>query len=178
MTQAPQAAIDELARYRACMAPLLAKLIAVTQNLEARIDAASPAGLRTHALLLRKARIHVCAVLKANETDNPHSLAVQMRPVLEYAGQVVFIFHNLVIAPNLEMTPERAWSIVNDRQNADYHRGVMALTRGQVGLEQVLDELAAMEEKITGKRGRRRKWKTPRVVPPGVVWCRSRSQHR
>ena len=33
------------------------------------------------ALLLRKARIHAVAVLRANETSNLHSLAVQMRPV-------------------------------------------------------------------------------------------------
>ena len=34
------------------------------------------------ALLLRKARIHSLAVLRANETNNVHSVAVQMRPVL------------------------------------------------------------------------------------------------
>ena len=183
MTQVPQAAIDELTRYRTCVATLLAKLIAVTQELEARMNAASHAGARAHALLLRKARIHIYAILRANKTDNPHSLAVQMRPVLECAGQVVFIFHNLIIAPRLEMTPERAWRIVDDRQNAEYYRAVMGLTSGQVGLEQVLDELASMEEKITGKRGKRRKWKAPRQIDKveklvgGAAWYRYLSEY-
>ena len=52
------------------------------------VDADPTATLRiVGALLLCKARIHTVAVLRANETSNLHSLAVQMRPVLECAGQ-------------------------------------------------------------------------------------------
>ena len=41
--------------------------------------------------LLRKARLHAIAVLRANETGNVHSLAVQMRPVLEcFRGSTFF----------------------------------------------------------------------------------------
>ena len=54
-------------------------------------DAEPVAGVPTIAVfLLRKVRIHTVAVLRANETNNLHSLAVQMRPVVECAGQVVF----------------------------------------------------------------------------------------
>ena len=42
------------------------------------------------SVLLRKARFHLVAVLQANETCNVHSVAVQMRPVLECVGQLAF----------------------------------------------------------------------------------------
>ena len=42
----------------------------------------------TCALIFRKGRLHMLGAYRANETDNLHSLAVQMRPVLECAGQV------------------------------------------------------------------------------------------
>ena len=103
------------------MASLLTKTIAATRNLERRLESsdgsvepldeldldADPAvSVRILCrLLLRKARIHASAVLRANESNNLHSLAVQMRPVLECAGQVVFFFHHLVIAPDVEMEP-------------------------------------------------------------------------
>ena len=48
----------------------------------------------TH-LLTKKARFHAMAVRSANEAGNIHSLAVQMRPALECAGQMVTIFGNL-----------------------------------------------------------------------------------
>ena len=94
------------------MAELLTEAVALTRKLERRLDFAGgwpeasqridfdadpAAGVRiTAALLLRKARIHTVAVLLANETNNLHSLAVQMRPVLECAGQVVFYFQVIV----------------------------------------------------------------------------------
>ena len=51
-------------------------------------------------LLVRKARLHVIAALVANRDGNLHSLAVQMRPALECAGQVVSVFHKLFIEPD------------------------------------------------------------------------------
>ena len=99
----------EVAQYRAGVANLLAKSVAMTGRLERRLAAqldldADPTahGRIMYALLLRKARLHTVAVLRANETNNVHSLAAQMRPVLECAGQVVFYFHNLIIAPDRE----------------------------------------------------------------------------
>lgn len=38
--------------------------------------------------LAAKARLHVIACLRANNINNLHSLAVQMRPMLECAGQI------------------------------------------------------------------------------------------
>ena len=106
-------ASGEVARYCAGVAQLLLKLVAVTGEIERSLDVAGDGGeSSTRAvleddptaifrlmctLLLRKARLHAIAVLRANETGNVHSLAVQMRPVLECAGQVVLIFHNLMI---------------------------------------------------------------------------------
>ena len=106
------------------MAELLAKAVDVTRKLERRLDVtggwpeataridldADPAAVVRimGALLLRKAHVHTIAVLRANESSNLHSLAVQMRPVLECAGQVVFFFQNMMIAPDLLMAPERA----------------------------------------------------------------------
>ena len=98
---------NEITCYRADMASLLEKSVATTRELERWLDVTG--GLREAmaqfdlasdptatyrimcALLLRKARLHAAAVIRANETNNVHSLAVQMRPVLECAGQVVFI---------------------------------------------------------------------------------------
>ena len=97
------------------------------------------------ALLLRKARLHLVAVLRANETNNLHSLAVQMRPVLECAGQVVFYFHNLIIAPDLTRTRERALQAVNDYVNADSYRTIIGMTRGGVGHKELLEMISAAE---------------------------------
>ena len=51
------------------------------------------------ARFLHKARLHTVAVLAANETENLHSLAVQMRPALECAGQVVMMVGTPLMDP-------------------------------------------------------------------------------
>jgi len=86
----------EVPRYRAGTADLLAQSIVTTRVLERRLgvngDLREPtaqsdlesdpaAALRAGcALLLRKARVHSDAALRANAANNLHSLAVQMRP--------------------------------------------------------------------------------------------------
>ena len=105
------------------------------------------------ALLLRKARIHALAVLRANETNNAHSLAVQMRPVLECAGQVAFIFHHLFIAPDLLMEPERAASTVTGYMDADYYRTVIGATKGGIGHEELLQTISEAAEAAAAKFG-------------------------
>ena len=148
----------DVSRYRAGMAELLTKAVAMTLKLEQWLDVtggwreataeidldADPAAtLRiVGALLLRKARIHTVAVLRANETSNLHSLAVQMRPVLECAGQVVFFFDHTMIAPNLRMAPERVAEVVGNRLNADHYQTLRRRSRGDVSPE----ELRAVEE--------------------------------
>ena len=163
MTRVQQpATANEVGRYRAEMANLLAESVAMTRKLErwldvmgglheamAQIDLASDptATFRIMcALLLRKARLHIDAVLRANETNNVHSLAVQMRPVLECAGQVVFIFHNLMIAPDLMITRERAADQVVGYLNADYYHTIIAATKGQVGHKELLKNISQAQE--------------------------------
>ena len=143
----------DVAHCRAGVAELLTETVATTLKLERRLDVtggwreataeidinADPAAtLRiAGALLLRKARIHTVAVLRANETGNLHSLAVQMRPVLECAGQVVFFFHNTMIAPNVQMSQERAAEVVGNRLNADYYQTIRSRSRDQVSREEL-----------------------------------------
>ena len=155
---------SEVARYRTGMADLLAKLVAVTGEIERRLRVAEDGDeTSTRAvleddptaifrimctLLLRKAKLHAVAVLRANETGNVHSLAVQMRPVLECAGQIVLIFHNLMIAP------ESGESVVRGYMNADYYRTTIALTKGETGHKQLLREISAASG-MTQKQVRR-----------------------
>ncbi len=130
------------------MAELLTEAVEMTRKLERRLDVTSVwdeatmridddadpvAALRVQGgLLLRKARIHTVAVLRANETNNLHSLAVQMRPVLECAGQVVFIFKNSIIAPGFLMSREKAAVTLGRRINADSYQTLVRRTKGQI----------------------------------------------
>lgn len=143
----------DLAHCRASVAKLLTEAAAMTRKLERRLDVtdgqpeelaqidlhADPIIVQrvTSAMLLRKARIHTIAVIRANEISNLHSLAVQMRPILECAGQVVFLYHNLVIAPELEMTPGRAIEMVGNRINSDHYQTLLRITRGKISREQL-----------------------------------------
>ena len=153
---------DKVARYRAEMANLLAKSVATTRELERWLDFTGGwdeatvrfdlAGDETStarvqsALLLRKARVHSDAVLQANETNNLHSLAVQMRPVLECAGQVVFLFHNMIIAPGLTMKPEHAAKVVGDYISADYYGTLIRATKGKIGHKELLENIWSSQE--------------------------------
>jgi len=146
------------------MAGLLGKAVATTRELErwldvtggwteatAQIDVnADPtATFRIMgALLLRKARLHTVAVLGANETNNLHSLAVQTRPVLECAGQIVSIFHNLMIVP-----PEQAPTLVGDYLNADYYGTMIAATKGQIGHKELLKQMSDATERAAALAG-------------------------
>ena len=151
------------------MAKLLTKAVVMTCKLERRMDVtggwpearaqidfdADPtAALRIiAALLLRKARIHTDAVLRANESSNLHSLAVQMRPILECAGQVVFFFRNTVIAPGLLMEPERAAEVVGNRLNADHYQTLRARTKGKVSPEELREVEAQAQEAAAASVG-------------------------
>ena len=92
------------------------------------------------AVLLCKAKIRMIAVLRANANRNVHSLAVQMRPVLECAGQVVLVFHNLLIEP------ERGVRVVLNYMNADYYRTMIGLTKGEASHEQLLGRISELNE--------------------------------
>ena len=154
-------AIEEVDCYRTGMANLLVKLLEVVGENERRLDVASdgdkasarvvlegdPTGAFRImcALLLRKAKLHMVGMLRANKNSNVHSLAVQMRPILECAGQVVLIFHNLMIAP------ERGANVVRGYINADYYRTIIELAKGDVGHEQLLKMISEASGMLEGE---------------------------
>ena len=155
----------EVGRYRAGVARLLAESIELSGKIERRLDAgvdgdaasqraaleADPIGaVRTMcAVLLRKVRLHAIAVLRANQACNVHSLAVQARPVLECAGQVVLLFHNTVIVP------EKGEAVVGDYLDADFYGTIVRLTKGGVGHRELLGMIASASEEPEGKRRKR-----------------------
>ena len=69
-----------------------------------------------------------------------------MRPVLECAGQVVFIFHNLVAASKLATDRKRASNAIHDYWNADYYRTVISATKGESGHNELLREIWKLED--------------------------------
>lgn len=161
----------EVARYRAGTASLLAQSIQMTRELEQRFgvdgeswepateseleaDPAIPVRLEC-ALLLRKARLHSDAVLRANAAGNLHSLAVQMRPVLECAGQVVFAMDNRFVAPRLTTDPEHAVRTLDDRLSADYYYTIIRATKGKVGHDELLATISDSERTAAESMGMR-----------------------
>ena len=133
--------VDKIASYRSGMADLLAKQVGVVREkeiwLNVRLDDIEflppvfpheddpGIGLRVLcALLLRKARLHMIGVLRANKKSNVHSMAVQMRPILECAGQIVLNCRNLVF------TSMRGISVANRHSITDFHRIMISLTKG------------------------------------------------
>ena len=125
MTSSQQNSADAVTKYRGAMAGFLKSSLAfmghtagpqtghpgLDADTKAELDRDSFHVFRLHAILLvRKARLHVIAVLIANHNSNLHSLAVQMRPALECVGQVVSVFHSLFIASDPDLVhqyPER-----------------------------------------------------------------------
>ena len=92
---------------------------------------------RMSYLLIAKARLHVFAALRANKDGNIHSLAVQMRPALECAGQVVSMFKDLFgKEPGAE-------NRISRYVNADYYQTVIRLSRGQIDHNEILKQINA-----------------------------------
>ena len=88
-------------------------------------------------LLIAKARLHVFAALRANKVSNIHSLAAQMRPALECAGQVVSLFKDLFgKEPGAE-------NRISRYVNADYYQTVIRLSRGQIDHNAILNQINA-----------------------------------
>ena len=193
----------DVAQCRAGMATLLTKTVETTRKIERRLDVsggwrestaeidinADPtAAIRIEgALLLRKARIHTNAVLRANESSNLHSLAVQMRPVLECAGQVVFRFRTLFIAPDVLMSKEKATAMLGTRVNADFYQTLRSRTKGRISPKKLRKmatqaEAAAAEEFGAAKPKRQKAWSLNRAdkvasLAKGHEWYRYLSEH-
>ena len=99
------------------------------------------------AVLMRNARLHVFAVLVANRDSNLHSLAVQMRPALECAGQVVSVFHNLLI--------ERDSNAIGQYINADYFQTMQRLSSGQIDRGYLLEAIAKADPEGSRRKPKR-----------------------
>ena len=192
----------DVARCRAGMAELLKQAVATTRKLERRLElpggwpearggidfGADPGttGRIMGGLLLHKARIHMLAVLRANETSNLHSLAVQMRPVPECAGQVVS-FYTTIIAPDLLMPPERAMEAFGHRLNADFYQTVRRTTRGRISPEMrretATEAQAAAAASFGAARPKKQKpWSLRQAdkmttLPGGREWYHHLSEH-
>ena len=193
----------DVARCRAGMAELVTQAVATTRKLERRLDVTGgwreasaridfdddpTAAFRiTGALLLRKARIHTDAVLRANGANNLHSLAVQMRPILECAGQAVFIFQTTIIAPDLLMSPESALAAFGDRLNADYYQTFRRITRGEISPEELREtateaQAAAAASVGAAKPKSQKSWSLRQAdkmttLPRGREWYNYLSEH-
>ncbi len=127
--------------YRECMAGLLRQSLALmaevfepvdlTVHMESTIgqrpddDPVLPIRLLSQ-LLVKKARLHVYAAWCANDSDNLHSLGVQMRPALECAGQVVSVTQQL-----FSKKPSVHGKLVQ-YLDADYFHTLRRITKGQL----------------------------------------------
>ena len=156
--------VSEITRYRAGMADLVAKTVAMTRDIERLLDVtggweeataqidlnANPTdGLRIEcAVLLRKARLHTVAVQHANKASNLHSLAVQMRPVLECAGQVVFIMHNSIFVGG-----EHGLNSILDYEDANAFRYIIGATKGDVGIKEFQEMISSADAKAAALVG-------------------------
>ncbi len=161
----------EVPRYRAGTADLLAQSIVTTRELGRRlaadgdlreltaqsdIEADPGTPLRVECtLLLRKARVHSDAALRANAANNLHSLAVQMRPILECAGQVVFVFDNHFVAPRLTGNPGHAVRALDDRLSADFYDTMIRATKGKMSHEELLATISESERAAAESVGMR-----------------------
>ncbi len=193
----------DVARCRAGMAKLLTNTIETTCKIERRlnvsggwrestaeidINADPTAAIRIEgALLLRKARIHTNAVLRANESGNLHSLAVQMRPVLECAGQLVFRFRTLFIAPDVLMPMEKATAMLGTRTNADFYQTLRNRTKGRISAKELRKmatkaEAAVAKEFGAGTPKRQKSWRLNQAdkvahLAGGRAWYGYLSEH-
>ena len=82
-------------------------------------------------LLLRKAQLHVIAVLLANSRNNLHSMAVQMRVVLECATQVI------AKANAVAGGSPKAFAHVLNATEYDFSRAMARLGRGSITQEDI-----------------------------------------
>lgn len=144
----------EIGRYRSVTSKLVSGLAAITAQverwlqvpadrdepaLEIEVDGDWSDGIAIDLVsLLRRVRLHAVTVVVVNEACNAHSLAVQMRSALECAGQVALIFHNLVLEPKQGLT--RVLSYLD----WDYYETTIRSSKGVVGHEQLLEQLASI----------------------------------
>ena len=93
-------------------------------------------------LLLRKAQMHINAVLRANKTNNLHSMAVQMRVVLECAAQIISK------ADAVCEGSRRAYVGVLNASEADYWDSMKRATRGRINYVDIMPAVVDAREGI------------------------------
>ena len=156
------------ARYRSGMARLLREEAQGMFHLEQRLreaDRMAQAAARdpialamsqfapTCARLMHKARLHTGAILMANETENMHSLAVQMRPALECAGQVV-----LMVGTSLKGREGDLWKAVEFFDMAVCGTLIRA-TKGTIGHDELLEMIERADSEAAASVGAaKRRW--------------------
>ncbi len=175
--------MNEVKSYRTGIADLLAIQVNDANTIEHKLgvvvgDEASaraafediPFGpFRLHcALLLHKAIIHAKAVCHANDSNSLHSLAVQMRPILECAGQIKHVTHNLLIEP------EHARGVM-DFLDRDYLGTFVRATKGQKSHKHLLDEITDIRSEFgedpPGKLRKIKQVEKVVVLEGGKNWC-------
>jgi len=130
----------EIVKYRESMANFLCKSIKDMDDVLSLMDVDDPFkeytdeeikrdplifARNSNYLLMKKAKFHVIAVLRASQSNNFHSLAVQMRPALECVGQVVFTVGTIIAEE-----PSSEYKILNDLFT-DYYDTTKRWTRGK-----------------------------------------------
>ena len=154
LSSSTQKTPDAAARYRSGMASLLREEAQGMHHLEQRLRETDRMALAAKddsiasamnqfapmcAMLMHKARLHTGAVLAANEINNMHSLAVQMRPALECAGQVV-----LIIGTPLKGRDGDPWKAVEFIDMAVCGT-VIRTTKGKTGHDELLEMLQSVD---------------------------------
>ena len=123
-------------------------------------------------LLMKKAPLHVIAVLNANRNSNLRSLAVQMGPALECAGQVVLVFHNLFTS----MRPDP--DAIARYLNADYYQTMQRLTRGRLGHDYLLKAISSADPMAPRRKAKRfSESDTVKSLEGGSDWYSYLSDH-
>ena len=105
--------------------------------------------LRTElGLLLRKAQLHIVAALRANKSNNLHSMAIHIRVVLECAAQVVMKANAAVKGP-------RELKRMLNVTESDVQYALLAMSRGRIGRDEIQRGI------IDARRGIGQHWEEP-----------------
>ena len=86
----------------------------------------------TAHMFTKKARFHVIAALRANDSSNIHSMAVQIRVALECAGQVIFFVRSFIKGG------QQNADALSRYFNTDFYAFVSRTARGQFSHDQIL----------------------------------------
>ena len=125
-------------------------------------------------LLLRKAQVHLVAVLQANENNNMHSLALQLKVILECAAQLVSKAYAAY-----EGTPDALGRVLN-RSEYDFVDAMARLSRGALDRDDIHSMIVTARIGIGDDSLTRPKRvllsDAPKVLPHGSEWYRHLSR--